>query len=266
MKVRNRRHHPDRADHRERRGDDAVGRASHHVAAARRHLIDGSGDCDLAFAQAEDLGGGEAVAGYRAARAFDPDQGLVGSGPGGDKHGVDFRAEALDRARAHVPLEGEHIDALAWRLPAARPGFGLHLLLARLGERLALLLVEQHGVHGVAHVVVALVERADLDLLLLALARVREARDEDGEAADRRHDDDRFDEKRGDVEPERHGRVRLRWVLASASYTATWERRNGRPTALENLGARSLLRAREDGLPLTKASPGRPGSKKEAEP
>src|SRR6185437_16180263 len=266
MEVRDRRHHADRADHRERRGDDAVGRRGHHVAAARRHLVDRGGDPDLTVAQPQDLGGAEAVAGHRAARAFDPDQGLVGSGPGGDKHGVDFRAEALDRARAHVPLEGEHIDALARRLPAARPGFGLHLLLARLGERLALLLVEQRGVHGVAHVVVALVERADLDLLLLALARARKPRDEDGEAADRDHDDEGFHEKGGDVEPERHGRVRLRWVLASASYTASRERRNGRPRALENLGARSLLRTREDGLPFNEHVRDGPAPKRRPSP
>ena len=165
---------------------------------------------DLVLAQAKDLGRGETVAGHRAARALDANQGFVGSRPGGDEDGVDFGAQAFDRACAHVALESEHVDAFAGLPAAARLGFGLHLLLARLGERLALLLVEQDPVHGVAHVVVALGERADLNLLVLRLAGAGETRDEQRQSSDRRDDDDRLEEKGGDVEPEGHKRVRSR--------------------------------------------------------
>ena len=53
MEVRHGRDDADRADDRKRRGDDAIRRASHHVAAARRNLVDRGGDLDLAFAQAQ---------------------------------------------------------------------------------------------------------------------------------------------------------------------------------------------------------------------
>ena len=94
MQVRHRRDDADRADERKRRGDDAVGRAGHHVAAARRHLVDRGGDVDLAFAQAQDLGRGEPVAGHRSASAFDPDHRFVRPGPRDRENGVDLGARA----------------------------------------------------------------------------------------------------------------------------------------------------------------------------
>src|SRR5208337_1618682 len=100
--------------------------------------------------------------------------------------------------------EGEHVDSFARLLTATRPGGGLGLLLARSGERLALLLVEERAVHGVAQVVVALIERADLDLFILVpgFARTRQACDQHREAADGRDDDERLHKKGGDVQPE----------------------------------------------------------------
>ena len=115
--------------------------------------------------------------------------------------------ELLDRAGAHVALEAQHINALARLLVAPRPGGGLGLLLLRLHERLAFFLVEQRRVQRVAHVVVALVERADLDLLVLCFARAREARDQHGEAAQSRDDQERLESEGGDVQPERHERA-----------------------------------------------------------
>ena len=147
------------------------------------------------LAQPQDFGRRKPIAGHRSAGAFDPDHGFVGLRPRRDQYGVDFRAQALDRARAQVALEGEHIDAFARLLAAARLGGGLGLLLARSRERLTLLFVEQRAVHGVAHVVVALVERADLDLfiLILGFARARQARDQERKAADGGDDDERLD-------------------------------------------------------------------------
>ena len=206
MEVRDRRDDADRADDRKGRRDDAVRRAGHHVAAACRDLIDGGGDFDLVLAQSQDFGRSKPIAGHRSPGAFDPDNGFVRSGPRGDQHGVDFRAETLDRAGAHVALEREHIDAFARLLATARLDRGLGLLLACPRQRLALLFVEQRAVHGVAHFVVALVERADLDLLVLILgfARAREARDQHREAADGGDDEKRLQREGGDVQPERH--------------------------------------------------------------
>ena len=172
------------ADDGEGRGDDPVRRAGRHVAAARRHLIDRSGHLDLVLAQPQNLARRETVAGHRAARAFEAQHDLVDLRPRDYQHGVDLRAQLLHRPGAQIALEGEHKDALARLLIAPRLCDRLGLFLARLHERLALLLVEERAVHRVAHVVVALVQRADLDLRSFGFARACEARDEDGEAAD----------------------------------------------------------------------------------
>ena len=182
MQVRDRRDDADRADNGEGRGDDAVGGRGHHVTAARRHLVDRRCYPDLAFTQSEDLGSGETVAGHRAAAALDPYDRFVGLRPRDREQRVDLLAELPHRRRAHVTLERHYIDALAGRLGhAPRLGGGFRRLLARLDERLALLLVEERSIHCVAQVVVALVQRTDLDLPVLRLGRSGEPRDNDGE-------------------------------------------------------------------------------------
>ena len=153
----------------------------------------------LRLAQTQNLGRREAVAGNCAAGAFDPDHRFVGLWPGGDQDSVDLRAKPLDRARAHVSLEGQDKDALSRLLIAPRLGGRLGLFLPAFGERLEFLPVEQLAVHGVAHVVIALVERADLDLRVLGFVRAREARDQHGEAANRRDDDHGLQDKGRDV-------------------------------------------------------------------
>src|SRR5208337_131343 len=58
------------------------------------------------------------------------------------------------------------------------------------------------------HVVVALIQRSDLDLLVLPRGRAGEARENDGETADRgddrQDDDERLEGEVGDVKPEGH--------------------------------------------------------------
>ena len=93
--------------------------------------------------------------------------------------------------------------ALAWSWP----------LLVRL-ERApcALFLSSSVGVHRVAHVVVALVKRADLDLLVLRLRPSARAARSAARGRRRRHDDEGLDKEGGDIEPKGHARVRSRRV------------------------------------------------------
>ena len=136
IEVGNLRDNADAAENGEGRGDDPVGGGGHQIAPARRDLIDARGHRDPRRPKARKLRGGKAVSRHRAAGAVDADDDLILAGPRDRQHGVDFAAQLLDRARANVALEVDDVDALARALARV----GLRGLLARLGERLALLL------------------------------------------------------------------------------------------------------------------------------
>ena len=157
--------------------------------------------------QPHDLGGGEAVAGHRAARALDLEHDLVLVGPRDGEHGVDLGGEPPHRPGPQVAFEVENEDALLGG-PRARLLRRFEELAAQLGGGLQRLLVEQPGVDRVGHRVIALVERTDGQTRLGRIAAAPRPRDDQRDDRDQcagcDNDQQGLQSEVGDVEPERH--------------------------------------------------------------
>ena len=121
VEVRDLRQHADGADHGERRGDDAIGDAGHHVAAAGRTLVNNRRQRDAAASHPRELGRGEAVLVHGAAEVLQPQHDLVPR-RGHRDDGVDLLAQGADGSGPDVALEIQHEDALAMFL-LLRGGF-----------------------------------------------------------------------------------------------------------------------------------------------
>ena len=191
MEIRDLREHPDRAEDRERRGEDAVGHARHHVAPARRDAVHAHGERDAALAHPHELGCGKAVVVHEPAGALEAYQHLV-LGPGVREHRGHFLAERRYRARADVALEVEHEDPGAVR--AAPLGAGPGLALAGLRRRLAFLAAEEPALQDVLHLAVARPQIADFEPFRTgACAAARgESGDEEDQGGDGRDDGERL--------------------------------------------------------------------------
>ncbi len=91
---------------------DLVRHTSHHVAAARRHLIDSHGELDVTIAQALQLGSGQAVTMHYATTGFEPQQHLV-AGLGDANHRTHLFAQGGHLFGIHAAVEVEHEQAAA---------------------------------------------------------------------------------------------------------------------------------------------------------
>ncbi len=131
--------HPDGADDGERRRQDLIRHAGHHVATACRHLVDGHGQLDVTIPQPLQLGGRQTVAVHHAAAGFEPQQHLVPR-LGHPYHGAHLFAQGghLLGIHAAVKIDDEQPAAGIFAL-----GSRLVLGLARLLQLLALRLAGQ---------------------------------------------------------------------------------------------------------------------------
>ena len=116
-----------------------VRHAGHHVAAARRHLVDGHRQRDVLVTQALQLGGRQAIAVHHAAAGLEAQQHLV-PGPGDPYHGAHLFPQGGHLPGIHAAVKIEHKEPAALVLAlGARLLFGL----ARLVHLLALGLAGQ---------------------------------------------------------------------------------------------------------------------------
>jgi hypothetical protein len=162
--IRDLRQHPDRADDREGRGDDAVGDTGHQVAAAGRHLVDRHGEWDAALLHPHQLRRGEPVFVHQPTGVLQPHQHLV-AGLGHREHRAHFLAQRGGPAGADVAAKVQHEDALA-AASLRRLGF----FLALLGQPLALVLGQQRPAQTIRGIAEARVQVRDLETLGLAVA------------------------------------------------------------------------------------------------
>ncbi len=123
----------------ERRRQDLVRDAGHHVATARRHLVDGHGQRDVLVPQPLQLGGGQAVTMHHAAAGFETQQHFV-PGPCHAYHGTHLFPQGGHFLGIHAAVEVDDEQPAALILPL---GFGLVLSLAGLLHLLALGLARQ---------------------------------------------------------------------------------------------------------------------------
>ena len=104
--------HPDGTDDGKGGSQDLVRHTSHHVAAARRHLIDSHGELDVTIAQSLQLGSGQAIAMHHAATGFESQQYLV-AGLGDANHRAHLLAQGGHLFGIHAAVEIEHEQAAA---------------------------------------------------------------------------------------------------------------------------------------------------------
>ena len=186
MEVRYLREHSDRTEDCERRGEDPVGHTRHHVAAARRDLVDAHRQRNAALAHPHELGGGKAVLVHEAAGVLQAHQHFV-LRPGERQHRGHFLAQRRHRAGANVALEVEHEHpgtARAVLLPA-----GLRLALAGLCRRLAFPGAEESVLQDLLHPAVACAQIADFQSFgTVAAPLARHYGDDDDHATCGGHD------------------------------------------------------------------------------
>ncbi|MNH25830.1 hypothetical protein D3C79_858500 [compost metagenome] len=139
VEVRQLGYHPDGADDGEGRRQDLVCHTGHHVAAARRHLVDGHGELDVPVPQALQLGGREAIAVHHTATGLETQQHLV-TWLGNPYHGAHLFPQGAHFLGVHAAVKIEHKQSAAL---IRRLGALLVLLLALLLELLALGLAGQ---------------------------------------------------------------------------------------------------------------------------
>src|SRR5690606_5385011 len=198
VEVRELREHADRADDRERRGDDLVGDASHQVSAARRDLVDGDVERNALLPDPHQLRRGEAVVVHGAARILEADEDEVALRRDRE-HGRHLVPQGLGRARAEVTLEIDHEDAA----PPVAVSAGLLLLLvllALLGAALQQLLEVILAVHGAPQHVRLLLELPvqvlDLETVRMHAATADADEQRGGEKQNAEHRDQLRDEQR----------------------------------------------------------------------
>ncbi len=137
VEVRQLGYHPDGTDDGKGRRQYLVRHTGHHVATARRHLVDGHRQRDVLVTQALQLGGRQAIAVHHAAAGLEAQQHLV-PGPGDPNHGAHLFPQGGHFPRIHAAVKIEHKQpaALIGRL-GARLVFGLACLVHLLALGLA---------------------------------------------------------------------------------------------------------------------------------
>ncbi len=159
--VRQLRHHANGAEDGERRADDLLTDARHHIAAAGRNLVDAHGQRHAGLTDTRQLRRGQAVAVYHAAAAFEAQHHFV-LGRGQAQQRGDFMAQALGGRGLDVAVKIQH----------EHPWLGLGFLLAfllfgfafGLAQGLELVLVEQARLQALTQAFIEVIELADLQL------------------------------------------------------------------------------------------------------
>jgi len=104
MKIRHLRYDTNGAQDSERRGQDAVTHARHHVTPTSSYFVHGNDQCHTRFFDSAELARSEPVSVYDTARALQPQQDLI-TGLRVGKHSRYFLAQGFNLRGHHVALE-----------------------------------------------------------------------------------------------------------------------------------------------------------------